>query len=269
MPILFVEPPGPELPVRSILNDLGPRAIYLALAAATVVLGVSSRGDALVLASVLAGVVGLRVAASAVVLAVIASSWRWGSTSLEALSGAQAVLGPAGGVGPATAALGSWLAGVAILFALARPTEVEGWFGAVEVARAAAAGVAVSAVLAGPAPGGDLLARAVVGLGVSAAAVGLAMVRNGRTFLHPAIDGLSLAAGLGGVVSVSRSAPSWPPSIERVAVGEGVVIALATAGLVLVSLACGTATSLPRDARAWFARRRLNPASGAPGDRLR
>ena len=83
-----------------------------AAAVAALVLAILSRGDALVLGALLV-VVAWHLPALAVIPALLAASWRWGSTSLDALAGAQAVLGPAGFVGPTAAAAGSWLAAVA------------------------------------------------------------------------------------------------------------------------------------------------------------
>jgi hypothetical protein len=83
-------------------------------------LAVLSRGDALVVATLLALAAWRPLPVAALGAALVASSWRWGSTSLEALAGAQAVLGPAGWVGPTAAALSSWLAGVAVLLGATR-----------------------------------------------------------------------------------------------------------------------------------------------------
>ena len=60
------------------------------------------------------------VAAAAVAAALAATAWRWSSSSLEDIAGAQAVLGPAGWVGPALGAAGSGLAALAVLLAAPR-----------------------------------------------------------------------------------------------------------------------------------------------------
>ena len=79
------------------------------MAAATVV-GVLSRGDALVLA-VLLTLAAFDLAAGATsILVALAVLARLGTTSLTAMAGAQAVLGPAGATGPAIGALSAWLA---------------------------------------------------------------------------------------------------------------------------------------------------------------
>src|SRR5690606_3159957 len=80
-----------------------------------------SRGDALVLGAALALAAWRPLAAVGVAAAVAASSLRWGTTSLEALAGGQEVLGPAGWVGPTSAAAASWLAAAAVLLAAGRP----------------------------------------------------------------------------------------------------------------------------------------------------
>ena len=55
--------------------------------------------------------------AVAIVTALVATAWRWSSTALEDIAGAQAVLGPAGVVDPPAAAAAAWLGAVAVLLA--------------------------------------------------------------------------------------------------------------------------------------------------------
>ena len=63
--------------------------------------------------------------AVAIVSALAATAWRWSSTALEDIAGAQAVLGPAGRRRPAAAAVAAWLGALAIV--LATPNLVEAW----------------------------------------------------------------------------------------------------------------------------------------------
>ena len=114
----------------------------MALGSATgaALLAVTVTGDALFLGVVL-GVAALdAVAGATAVLAGIGVLGRWGSTSLAALAGGQAVLGPAGWTGPATAVLSSWAAAAALVLVAPR-----------ERVPAAAFGLFAAAVVAGPA----------------------------------------------------------------------------------------------------------------------
>jgi hypothetical protein len=193
-----------------------------AVAAAVLVLAAASRGEVLVLGILLCALRPRPSGAVAVASALAASSWRWGTTSLEALAGAQAVLGPAGVVGPVPAAAGSWLAGAAVLLALGRRPEP---------LPSAAIGVVVAAVVAGPAPGGDLPLRVLVAVAAGAAALGLGAYRAGRRHLDGPLAWVGAAAGMGALVSVSADAPSWPPAIELTLVVEGVAVAVAAAAI--------------------------------------
>ncbi|MDP8987220.1 MAG: hypothetical protein M3N11_02600, partial [Actinomycetota bacterium] len=56
-------------------------------------------------------------AAGAVLFAGLAVLERWGTASLEAVAGAQSVLGPGGVVGPTAAAASAWLAAAALVLA--------------------------------------------------------------------------------------------------------------------------------------------------------
>jgi len=198
-------------------------------ALAAVVLAVLSRGDTLSLAAALV-VVAWRPAALSVVLALVATAWRWGSTSLEAIAGAQAVLGSAATVGPSGAATAAVLAALTLLLAAPRAISP----GAPRrLLLALATGVAVGVVLAGPGPGGDLWQRVVVSLGAACAAFELARLR-GRASVDRVVDGLCAAAAVGTLIAVSRDAPGWSGTIDGSAALEGAAITLAAMALVSV-----------------------------------
>jgi hypothetical protein len=103
------------------------------------VLAAASSGDALMVAVLLGAVAGDVFAFGAVLLAATAVLARWGTGSLAALAGGQAVLGPAGVHGTGAAIGSAWYAGAAIV--LASPG---GW-------PAIPFGAAAGLVIAGPA----------------------------------------------------------------------------------------------------------------------
>lgn len=136
------------------------------------------------LGALVALVARTRAGAAAALLAVTAVLVRWGSPSLSALGGDQAVLGPAVLVGSTGEALGSLLAAlaVALLAPSARPQAV-------------ALGVVAGAIGAGPALPHDAIVRV---LGI-AAGVGVAL-------LAPRVPGRRIAAvGAGALALVLAS----------------------------------------------------------------
>ena len=102
----------------------------------------SSSGDA-VLVAVLLGLAAVDVAVAGVgVLVALAVLGRWGTTSLSALAGLQAVVGPAGLRGTSLAAASSWVAASALVVVAATvPRRVP----------AAVLGLTAALVVAGPA----------------------------------------------------------------------------------------------------------------------
>lgn len=225
-----------------------PPVATVAVAAGALVLAVASRGDLLVLGLLLALLAPTPATVVAVAGALTAVAWRWGDASLEALAGAQAVLGPAGGVGPGPAAAGSWLAAAALVLAVA-PTRRQGGSLTIGVA-AAAVGAAAAAVLAGPAPGGELPVRVIVGFGLAAGALGLARLRELRPVLHRALAWTGAGCGVGALLAVAPDAPAWPPRTTVDAAVEGIVLAgaamaLAVAGHAVVGRARWRTTGVP------------------------
>jgi hypothetical protein len=92
-----------------------------AIGAATAI-AVLSRGDLIVLAVVLAIAAFDLVAGAAALLVALAVMARLGTTSLAAMAGAQAVLGPAGATGPGFGALSAWLGALALVL-----VSPDGW----------------------------------------------------------------------------------------------------------------------------------------------
>jgi hypothetical protein len=211
---------------------------------AALLLAALSRGDALVLAALLALAAWRPLPAVAVVTALVGTAWRWSSTALEDIAGAQAVLGPAGLVDPPAAAVAAWLGALAVLLAtpdLRLPPEEDPggrwarWVvtGVPVLAHAATAAV----IVAGPSIGGDVWARllaVVVGVGAV-----VAVRRWVPTTRRTLIEAIAAGAGLVSLVLVSLDAPSLDDIADLGAAGEGVVIAVA-AGL----LAWATAAAI-------------------------
>jgi hypothetical protein len=110
-----VEPSGPH--VRPGIGSLGLTIEVVATAAAAggALVGATSSGDVLLLGA-LTGFAALDLTAGvAAVLVAVSVLIRWGSSSLAALAGAQAVVGSAAWHGSPASALAAWCAGVGVL----------------------------------------------------------------------------------------------------------------------------------------------------------
>ena len=210
-------------------------------ATAVLVLAVLSRGDVLVLGALLV-LVAWRLPALVLLPALLAAGWRFGSTSLEALAGAQGVLGPAGLVDPARGAAASWCAAAAVV--LVAPAEGP-WtedagadapkprWGRLLVA--AATGVAAAVVVAGPAPGGDLWVRVVASVVGAAAALGVLALRARGAAPGRALDIAGGAAGLAAVPLLVGEAPGWDGTVDGDALRLGIVLALAVMAVAIAT----------------------------------
>jgi hypothetical protein len=223
-------------------------ALERALAAAALVLAVTSRGELLVLVALLAPAArgrGVVVPALGLAAAAIASSARWGTTSLDALAGAQAVLGPAGGVGPVWGAAASWLAAATILLVGGRGPHAVRWL---------ATGAAVAAVLAGPAPGGQVPVRVAVAMGAAAAAWALAALRAAGERTDRRLGWLAGGTGGAALVAVLVAGIAGAPDLDRGLLGQGLAIAAAAAAVWTVAERAS--------AQRWGAR--WSPQGGSP-----
>jgi hypothetical protein len=172
-----VEPPRPLVPRRpGAVHAVGPLTLGAAAAAAAVAL--LSVGDVFAVALLLA-LVARRPAPAAVAFFVAGAVLvRWGSSSLAALAGAQAVFGPAVFVGNGAEAASAGLGGVALLAAVPVPGVAAAAVAGAAAPRpgleasvaAAPFGLMAAAVAVGPAYGGDPVLRVVTSvLGVLAA----------------------------------------------------------------------------------------------------
>lgn len=272
---MLVEPPRPGLPAGTGLTLPVTATIRLAAGAAALVLAVLSRGDVLVLAALLALLAWRPLAVAALVPALVAGGWRWGSTSLEAISGAQAVLGPAGTVGPTAAAVSAWLAAVAVVLVTPdlRARGDDGWWGRAPGARprwvpsfasvpraaqllgAAAVGATAAVLAAGPAPGGAVWVRVLLTVVATVAALVVATRRRrtsgtaGRWATSRVLDAAAVIAGIGAVVLAASDAPPWSGTFDPDAAGTGITIGLAAAGLLVTAAAAVAALRVERDRR--------------------
>lgn len=194
---LSLEPPVPHLPGRRagqagdhLTARLGSGDLLrLGAIAAALGLVLSSSGDAFLVAVLLGAATADAVVFTAVGAAAVTLLVRWGTSSLSAVAGAQAVLGPAALTGTPLDVAATWCAGLGVLFVASASTPAGLIAGALTaglvVAGPAATSVADALVRAAGAAGA-LLAGAVlwrlvparvvrlVGMALSAAAVGLA-----------------------------------------------------------------------------------------------
>lgn len=213
LPSLQLEPPGSHVPaLTGTLAALGP--LRLGAAGAAGVLALSSTGHVLALAVLLAVLVAQPAAVGAVLLAGIAILQRWGSPSLEAVAGAQSVLGPGGLVGPQAAAASAWLAGIALVLAAARPTGIDPddaptgtgkpRLGGGTLVTSLALGAAAAAAVAGP----DFSSAGVLRLATTIVAVSVATIvaslRLPQVTAALALVAGLLAAGLATAVASGR-----------------------------------------------------------------
>ena len=188
-----------------------------AATAAAAVLLLGSIGDGAVVVFLLAMAAADAASVLVAVLVGAATVLRFGSSSLGALAGAQAVLGPGGVVGPARAAASTWLAAAALL--VAAPGGLQ----------AVPYGLAAGALVAGPAPRtpSDLLVRA--GAALAGGGLGWAAGR----WLPPSWMWGGVAVGAGAVALVAdRRRALVGPSLAGL--GEGATVALAAGLLTLM-----------------------------------
>ncbi len=161
----------------------GTREAVVVAAIALAVLAGSSTGS-LVIAAVLVGIATAdRWRGAAVLLACLAVSLRFGTTTFDDVAGIQSVLGPAVVVGPPVAAASAWCAGAAVLLAARVPPVLAGealplrWCGPVAI------GLFSAALVAGPGPD-DLWMRVGASAVAVVAAVGLCVLDDRLRWLR-------------------------------------------------------------------------------------
>src|SRR5581483_803049 len=185
LPHLLVEPPGTGVPGRAgppLLNTTAPSPHQLATDRLVAVLLAVLTGDR-------RRAVGVAAACGAVLV-------RWGSSSLGAVAGAQAALGPAGWTGRTAAVASAWLAATALVLAVRDRRDALEAF-----AVAAAFAVTAADVAVGAAPGGALAARIAASVVAFGAAVAVARLTRRRSFAGAA-SWLCLFAVLAPVVAL-------------------------------------------------------------------
>ena len=180
---MLLEPPRTHLLGRLLsVGHLSRRAdLRLGATAAAGTLALFSAGDALLLGVLLAVAAAELSAAVVAILATLAVVIRWSDTSLEAIAGAQAVLGPAGLVAPIAAAASAWCSALALVLASPR-----NW-------SAVAFGLVAALVVSGPAA----VTALNLGLRVVAAAAGVGLALLAGRQAPPALArpaALALAA---------------------------------------------------------------------------
>lgn len=192
-------------------------------------MAVSSSGEVVLLA-VLLGIAAADAFAGAVaLLALGAVAARWGTTSLDAIAGAQTVLGPGAAVGPMAAAASAACAAAALVLVRAR-----GW-------AALLFGITAALIVAGPGAGRPELAALRAGAAIVGAGLAFGAQRWAAPIWRRLALGLAVAAVILAVVAVPAAARAlWlglnPLGQEWTDVGlnRGALAAAAAAGLSLV-----------------------------------
>lgn len=188
-------------------------SVAVAAGLAAAVLAGTSTGST-VLAALLIGVAATdRRATGAAVLAVAATAIRFRTATFDDLAGIQSVLGPAGTVGPTTAAASAWAAAVAVVLSaraavtrtprpgVGRAAAILGRLPA--VAPALGCGLLAAALVAGPGPS-DLGLR--IGASVAAVVVALGVsIASSRPTVGRVVPWAALLAGVAAVVLAG-----WP-----------------------------------------------------------
>ncbi|HVM03591.1 MAG TPA: hypothetical protein VM242_00315 [Acidimicrobiales bacterium] len=159
-----MEPPGADVRGGPEADEVGLIAgpLRLGAAAAAAALALTSSGEVVLLACLLALVAADVRAGAAAAAALLALAVRWGSTSLDAISGAQSVLGPGATLGSPAEVAASWSAAAALV--LSAPP---GWWPAVAFGSTAA--LAVAGTAGGPADVALRLGAAAAGVAVTVA----------------------------------------------------------------------------------------------------
>jgi hypothetical protein len=217
---------------------ISPSVVRLGAAAGALVLAVSSRGDVLVLAALLGVVAARPVPAVGLLAAFAASAWRWSSSDLADVAGAQAVLGPAGWVGPTSLAAAAWLAALAVLASAPLPWPDPASPAAERVApllTAVALGASAAVVVAGPVPGGDeWWVRWVAAVAGTLVVLGASRWR--RAAHQVASDAVAVLAGAGALGLVALDGRSLADVVRAAPLVEGTVVAVAVAAVVGVAV---------------------------------
>lgn len=140
------------------------------------------------LAVLLGAAAGELLVGAVAMMATAAVALRWGTTSLDAIGGAQTVLGSAGVVGPPLAAASMWCAAAALILVKARG------------ATALLFGITAGVIVVGPAAGvGQIALRGVAAL--SGMGLALGAQRLAPPVARPAA--LLLAAGAVGLALIA------------------------------------------------------------------
>lgn len=189
--------------------------LRLIAATSAVVLALSSKGDITILVTLLAFVSHERKSTLGILAVGASVVFRYGTSSLEALAGAQSVLGPAGLVGPTGLALSAWLGSLCLLcagFGLGTtPLRGDG----VEASQAQglppslvalALGASASVLTVGPSISRGLLLRAVsTAVGTSLTFVVASRIANERSRRWASWASLVLGLACLVLVSLARS----------------------------------------------------------------
>lgn len=171
----------PVLPLRGLSSD----EVRTGVGVGAAVLVLSSTGEVVLLAVLLGAAAGELLAGAVAMLATVAVALRWGTTSLDAIAGAQTVLGPAALVGPVAAAASTWFAAAALILVKARGFA------------ALLFGLTAGVIVVGPAGALDRVALRAV-----AATLGAALALGAQSYAPTAARPVALALA-GGAVALA------------------------------------------------------------------
>lgn len=195
--------PAPETLAPSAIRTSAIRtgAIETGAAAGAAGLALTSTGSMVVAVVFLAVAARSRWTLTALLLTVAAVGVRFTTVGFDDIAGIQSVLGPAGTVGPVTAAASAWFAAAATVLAVRAPLGTTNLH---RVMVALAGGALAASVAVGPGPGGDLVPRIAATIVATVLAFALTTTDD-----RPAIArARAVLAIVAGVVAVVLAA--WP-----------------------------------------------------------
>lgn len=194
--------------------------------------------------------------AAGALLGATSAALRWGDGSMEAIAGAQSVLGAAVTVGPGVAATAAGLGALAVVAGVSVPQRAP----SSQVLVGLAGGAAAAAVAWGPGPGDRLWQRVAATVLTVLVVLALAGARRVRGWLDRFLAAFAVVAGVASVACALAAPGSWELRLGDLAssFADGVAVAVAAAAIAVLVAALW-------HARAPMAQRRPTAAMGGGG----